>query len=416
MATIDQLFITIGMWFSSLLVDTLGMPAAIATPLGKVVQAIVVCTFAAVTFLALTYTERKVIARVQDRIGPNRVGPLGLFQPLADAIKMFTKEQTMPAIADALVFQIAPVLAAVPALMLFAVIPFGRDMVASDMDAGIIYLIAIGSLAEIAILMGGWASRNKYSLLGAMRAVAQMISYEIPLVLALMGVIMMSGSLRLNDLVEAQVLPFVLLQPLAFILFVISAAAETGRSPFDIIEAESEIVAGYHTEYAGMQFGLFQMGEFLGFYAQSCIMATIFFGGWRGPEILPSWLWFWLKSWIGVFIFQWAFRSTFPRLRIDQLQAFCWKFMVPAALLNVFVTSIVAKLFPITQVVNGQLQQVPSGADWLVIAGVYLAANLLTFFILALLYRGEVRRSVAQFEAQAGTPSPKRIDTEAAAV
>lgn len=417
MEFIDQIFVNLWGWFISLLIDTLGIAPEIVGLIDIFLKAIIVCTFAATTFLALTFTERKVIARVQDRIGPNRVGPYGLLQPLADAIKMFTKEQTMPAIADKVIFQIAPIFAAAPSLMIFAVIPFGRDMVASDMDVGLIFIIAIGSIAEIAILMGGWASRNKYSLLGAMRAVAQMISYEIPLVLSFMGLVMITGSLNLNDMVEAQVVPFLLLQPFAFLVFIISAAAETGRSPFDIMEAESEIIAGFHTEYAGMQFGLFQMGEFLGFYAQACIMATLFFGGWRGPEailfgysILPSWLWFWLKCWIGVFIFQWAFRSTFPRLRVDQLQAFCWKFLVPASVLNILITAFVTKLVPIVnwpegatelQLVGGALiPGVPAAANWLLVTIIYLAANLLTIIILARAYRGEVRRSVAQLEAR----------------
>ncbi|MBA3533202.1 MAG: NADH-quinone oxidoreductase subunit NuoH [Ardenticatenales bacterium] len=422
MEAIDQIFRTIGLWFSNFLLNTLGLPVEVAGPVGILVQALVVCTFAAVTFLALTYTERKVIARVQDRIGPNRVGPYGLLQPLADAIKMFTKEQTMPEVADKMVFQLAPLLAAIPSLMLFAVIPYGEGMVASNLDVGLIYIIAIGSFAEIAILMGGWSSRNKYSLLGAMRAVAQMISYEIPMVLSFMGIILMTGSLRLNDIVVAQLVPFLLLQPIAFFIFLITAAAETGRSPFDIIEAESELLAGYHTEYAGMQFGLFQMGEFLGFYAQSAVLATLFFGGWRGPEFLPSWLWFWLKTWIGVFIFQWAFRTTFPRLRIDQLQAFCWKFLVPVSLLNVFVTAILVKFVPIVEIANGVVTGPLSKGigGWLMTIAIYLAANALMVLLVAVLYRGEVRRTVSQFEARvdsgvspAPTPAPKVTDREA---
>jgi NADH-quinone oxidoreductase subunit H len=397
MQAIDRIFISIGGWFSSLLTDTLGVPQSWASGIGTLLQAIVVLTFAALTFLVLTYTERKIIARVQDRIGPNRVGPYGLLQPIADAIKMFTKEQTMPEIADKLVFQLMPIVVAAPSLLLFAVVPFGRDMVASNLDVGLIYVVAIGSIAEIGILSAGWASRNKFSLLGAMRAVAQMISYEIPMVLALTGLILMTGSLNLNTIVEAQaVLPFVLLQPFAFLIFLIAAAAETGRSPFDIIEAESEIVAGYHTEYAGMQFGLFQMGEFLGFYAQSAIAATLFLGGWQGP-LLPSWLWFWLKTWFVVFIFQWAFRTTFPRLRIDQLQAFCWKFLVPAAVLNLLVTAFLVYLFPI---VNADGTLAPGGGGWLVTLLAYLIGNVIVIALLAVLYRSQARRSVAQFEAE----------------
>jgi NADH-quinone oxidoreductase subunit H len=421
MEVIDRIFISAGDFGRSLLVETLGVPEGIANLIGLLTVAIVVCTYAALTFLVLTLLERKVVARIQDRIGPNRVGPYGMLQPFADAIKMFTKEQTMPEIADRVVFQIAPVLAAVPSLMLFAVIPYGQDMVPANLDVGLIYIIAVGTFGEIAIIMGGWASRNKFSLLGAMRAVAQMISYEIPMVLAFMGIILMTGSLRLNEIVLAQGLPFILLQPLAFFIFLVSAAAETGRSPFDIMEAESEIVAGYHTEYAGMQFGLFQMAEFLGFYAQSAIATTLFLGGWRGPAFLPSWMWFWLKTWLVVFIFQWAFRGTFPRLRIDQLQAFCWKFLVPAALLNVFVTAIIAhpQFFPIVTMQEGGRVIREGPVEWLTALAVYLIANVLMVVLLAFLYRNEIRRSVGQFEARVESMTPaaaRPVEREAATV
>jgi NADH-quinone oxidoreductase subunit H len=422
MEVIDRIFISAGDFGRSLLVNTLGVPEGIANLIGLLTVAIVVCTYAALTFLVLTLLERKVVARIQDRIGPNRVGPYGMLQPFADAIKMFTKEQTMPEIADRVVFQIAPVLAAVPSLMLFAVIPYGQNMVPANLDVGLIYIIAVGTFGEIAIIMGGWASRNKFSLLGAMRAVAQMISYEIPMVLAFMGIILMTGSLRLNDIVLAQhAVPFILLQPLAFFIFLVSAAAETGRSPFDIMEAESEIVAGYHTEYAGMQFGLFQMAEFLGFYAQSAIATTLFLGGWHGPAFLPSWMWFWLKTWLVVFIFQWAFRGTFPRLRIDQLQAFCWKFLVPAALLNVFVTAIIAhpQFFPIVRVQGGERVMLDGPVAWLTTLAIYLIANVLMVVLLAFLYRNEIRRSVGQYEARVESMTPaaaRPVEREAATV
>lgn len=413
MRAIDELFVSIGGWFTRLLTETLGVPDLAAGLVGALARALVVCTFAALTFLVLTYLERKIIARIQDRVGPNRVGPFGIFQPIADAIKMFTKEQTVPLTADRLLFEIAPLMAAAPSLMLFAVVPFGRGMVASDMDVGLIYLIAIGSFAEIGILMGGWASRSKYSLLGAMRAVAQMISYEIPMALAFVGLILMTGSLNLSFIVENQIVPFIFLQPLAFLIFLVAAAAESGRSPFDIMEAESELIAGYHTEYAGMQFGLFQMGEFLGFYGQSAIATTLFLGGWQGP-VLPTWLWFWLKTWLIVFVFQWAFRGTFPRLRIDQLQAFCWKFLVPSAVLVILMNALLVPFFPIVQ--NG-VRVVNTVPEWAVTTLVYLGANILTGLLILVLYRGEVRRSVAQFEAESLSmpPTPRvELDREAA--
>jgi NADH-quinone oxidoreductase subunit H len=330
-----------------------------------------------------------------------------VLQPIADAIKMFTKELTTPAGAHKLTFNLAPIIAVAPALMVFAVIPFGEGMVAADLNVGVIYFIAISSVAEIGILMGGWASRNKFALLGAMRAVAQMISYEIPMVLSFMGILMMAGTLRLSALVEAQVLPFLLLQPLAFIIWLISATAELNRSPFDTMEAESEIVAGYHTEYSGMKFGLFQMAEFVAAYASAAIATTIFFGGWRGIDLpgfdlVPGWLIFWLKTYIIVFVLFW-FRGTFPRLRIDQLQSFCWKVLVPAALLNVLVTGIIVYFFPIMR--NGV--QVPAGVGWIPTAIAYLVGNIVTVAILLVLYRRPTRRAAAQF--QAATPTPATI-------
>lgn len=402
MNLLDRLFINIGDAWTGLLLRFL--PEPVVSLIGIFLSAILISTFAALTFLVLTFLERKVVARIQDRIGPNRAGPLGILQPFADMFKMFTKELTTPAGAHKLVFNLAPIIAAAPGLMVFAVIPFGEGMVAADLDVGVLYFVAIGAVTEIGILMGGWASRNKFALLGAMRAVAQMISYEIPMVLSFMGILMMAGTLKLSTLVEAQVLPFLLLQPLAFIIWMVSTAAELNRSPFDIMEAESEIVAGYHTEYSGMKFGLFQMAEFVAAYASAAIATTIFFGGWRGIDlpgidILPGWLIFWLKTYIIVFVLFW-FRGTFPRLRIDQLQAFCWKFLVPAALLNVLITGIVVYFFPIMR--NGV--QVPAGAAWVPTTVAYLVGNVAAVVLLLILYRRPTRRAAAQFQAAAPTP------------
>ncbi|MCZ7572643.1 MAG: NADH-quinone oxidoreductase subunit NuoH [Ardenticatenaceae bacterium] len=403
MAFLDRLFIEIGHAWTTFLLRFL--PEGVVSLIGILLSAILISTFAALTFLVMTFLERKVVARIQDRIGPNRAGPFGVLQPFADMLKMFTKELTTPAGAHKIVFNLAPIIAAAPGLMIFAVIPFGKGMVAADLDVGVIYFIAIGSIAEIGILMGGWASRNKFALLGAMRAVAQMISYEIPMVLAFMGILMMAGTLKLSALVEAQVLPFLVLQPVAFLIWLVSAAAELNRSPFDIMEAESEIVAGYHTEYSGMKFGLFQMAEFVAAYASAAIATTVFFGGWRGidlpgVDIIPGWLIFWLKSYIIVFALFW-FRGTFPRLRIDQLQAFCWKFLVPAALLNVLVTGVVVYFFPIMRVGV----QVPAGAGWVVTTAAYLIGNAITIVLLLIFYRRPTRRAAAQFQAVEPTPA-----------
>ncbi len=408
MQQLDRLFILIGDWFHSLLAQWL--PEPVVSVIGMLLSALIIMTIAAVTMLYMTYLERKVVARIQDRIGPNRVGPFGLLQPLADGIKMFTKEMIVPTQAHKVVYNIAPVLAVTPAMMAFAVIPFGRDMVASDLDIGLLYLIAVSSVTEIAIVMGGWASRNKYSLLGGMRAAAQMLSYEIPMVLVLLSLVLMVGSLRLSDFVDVQTVPFILLQPFAFIVFLISAAAEVARSPFDIPEAESELIAGYHTEYGGMRFALFQMAEFVAALGMACIMVTLFLGGWRSWIIpLPSWLWFVIKTFVLINVWFW-FRGTFPRLRIDQLQALAWKFLVPASLLHAIMTAVLVTFFPLVK--DGQL--VVQGAEWLTTTVVYFVANVVLLFVLMLLYRPYVRRTVRQLRVATPAAAARQQEVQAA--
>lgn len=303
-------------------------------------------------FLGITFLERKVVGRMQDRWGPNRAGPWGLLQPLADMIKMFTKEDIVPDKADKIVHFLAPILVAALPLMAFAVIPIGPDASGRDLDIGILFVVAVTAPSAIAILMAGWGSNNKYSLLGGMRAVAQLVSYEVPMALSIMVVVMLSGSLSLQKIVAAQEGPFGLglgwfifavpIGPIAFFTYFISAIAETNRSPFDIPEAESEIVAGYHTEYTGMKFGLFQMGEYLSTLVQAALITTLFLGGWQGP-ILPGYLWFILKTAAVIFVFLWM-RGTLPRLRVDELMGLAWKFLVPVTLVNIFVTGILIRL------------------------------------------------------------------------
>jgi NADH-quinone oxidoreductase subunit H len=303
----------------------------------------------AFAFLIFTYLERKIIARIQDRWGPNRAGPWGILNPIADMIKMFTKEDIIPDRADKIVHFLAPIFVAAPPFIAFTVIPFGRGMIGRDLDIGILFVMAVTAPAAVAIMMAGWGSNNKYSLLGGMRAVAQLISYEVPMALSIMVIVMLTGSLSMQKIVEAQAGPggigvgwFIFafpVGPIAFFTYFISAVAETNRSPFDIPEAESEIVAGYHTEYTGMKFGLFQMGEYVTMFAQSSLLATLFFGGWQGP-ILPSYIWFFLKVSVFVFIFMWM-RGTLPRLRVDELMGFAWKTLVPVTLANIFLTGII---------------------------------------------------------------------------
>ncbi|MBI3615249.1 MAG: NADH-quinone oxidoreductase subunit NuoH [Candidatus Omnitrophica bacterium] len=296
----------------------------------------VILALAPVGMMYLTWAERKVIARIQDRVGPNRVGLYGLLQPLADGIKMLTKEDLVPEGADRLCHFLAPILIVVPALFLFTVLPFGPGLVAAPLTTGILFFVAIGSTQTLAIFMAGWGSRNKFSLLGAVRNAAQLIAYEVPLVLSLAVVPMVVGSLNLTEIVEAQRAGIFLFTPwglTGFLLILITGLAEVNRTPFDLPEAESEIVAGFHTEYSGMKFALFYMAEFLSTLAISALGATLFMGGWLGPEIIPGWLWVALKTFLLVFVMIWI-RGTWPRFRIDQLMGLAWKVLLPLSLAN----------------------------------------------------------------------------------
>jgi NADH-quinone oxidoreductase subunit H len=295
-------------------------------------------------FGIVTVIERKLLGRMQNRFGPNRVGPYGFLQFVADGIKALTKEDIVPARADKIVHFLAPIIIVVPALLNFAVIPFGKNMVAFDMSNGLLFFFAIGAATELAVFMAGWSSRNKYSLLGAMRAIAQMLSYEIPLIVSASAVIMFTGTLSFSKIAEAQsgysagfIPNWNILTPwgiASFIIFMIATTAELNRSPFDLPEGESEIVAGYYIEYSGFKFALFFLGEYFAMFAISGVTITLFLGGWNAPlpflEFLPSWFWFFSKLFLMIFLFIWL-RATLPRLRIDQLMNFSWKFLIPAS-------------------------------------------------------------------------------------
>ncbi|MDP2917219.1 MAG: NADH-quinone oxidoreductase subunit NuoH [Dehalococcoidia bacterium] len=305
---------------------------------------VVIIAFVLTIVMGFIYFERRALGRIQSRLGPNRTGPFGLLQPVADAIKVLLKEDIIPDKADKLVHWLAPIVAFFPVMLIFAVIPFQNGAMLVDLDIGILYIMAVSSVSTIGIFMAGWSSGNKYSLLGAMRAVASVVSYEIPLVLSIIGVILLSGSLSMNQIVIAQNIPFILLQPLGFLLFFISGCAEINRSPFDMLEADSEIVAGFHTEYSGMKFAMFYLVEYAEALAMSAIIATLFLGGWRGP-VLPPWLWFIIKIFVVFFLMIWT-RSTLPRVRIDQLMALAWKGLFPLALINLFITGVEVLLWP----------------------------------------------------------------------
>ncbi len=288
----------------------------------------------------LIWLERRLLALWQDRYGPNRVGPFGLAQPLADMIKIFFKEDWTPLFADRPVFVIAPAVIVVTALMSFAVIPFSPGILVSDLDIGVLFFLAMSSLGVYSVALAGWASNNKYALLGALRASAQMLAYEVFMGLSLMGVVAITGSFSMKAIVEAQEnVWFILLQPIGFVVFMIAGIAETHRIPFDLPEAESELVAGFHSEYSGMKFGMFFVGEYIGITLISALLVTLFLGGWHGP-FLPPIVWFFLK----VFFFICGFillRASLPRMRYDQLMAFGWKLMLPLSLINLMATGAV---------------------------------------------------------------------------
>ena len=302
--------------------------------------------------IAMIWLERKIMAHMQVRLGPMRVGPHGLLQPIADGIKLLFKEDIIPQKASKLLFIIAPIMTLVPALITFAVIPFvdkvkifgyNIDLVITDINVGFLYIFAVSSLGIYGIVMAGWASNNKYSLLGGIRSSAQMISYELTLGLSLIGVVMLTESLSLVDVVNGQAKFWnILLQPIGFFIYCTSAIAEVNRCPFDLPEAESELVAGYHTEYSSMKFAMFFMAEYANMITVSAIAVTFFLGGWHGP-FLPPVIWFMLKLSACLFFFIWV-RSTYPRLRYDQLMHFGWKFLLPLSLFNILITGLVMVL------------------------------------------------------------------------
>ena len=297
----------------------------------------------AVNALFLIWMERKVSAHMQLRLGPMEVGPHGAMQTVADALKLMGKELITPEEVDRPVYRLAPIVIFLPVLLSFLVIPFSRTLIIRDLNVGIVLILAFSTLAVLAILMAGWSSNNKYAVFGAIRSVAQNIAYEIPLLITVMSVILMVGSFRLSDIVAAQgSYWFVLVQPLAFILFITCATAETNRAPFDLPEAESELVAGFHTEYTGMRFALFFLAEYTNMFITSAVGAVLFLGGWQGP-ILPGVVWFLLKVYALIFLMMW-FRWTFPRVRFDQLITLAWKVLIPLAFANLLITALVLKL------------------------------------------------------------------------
>jgi NADH-quinone oxidoreductase subunit H len=345
--------------------------------LGALIGCLGVLAFVGATSIINIWIERRVVGRMQSRLGPNRLGPFGLLQPVADAIKLIQKEALTPRAADGLVFALAPIVVFVPAILAYAVLPWGKDMVLADLNVGVLYLVALGSTATIVVFMAGYASNNKYALLGSMRVIAMLISYEIPTLLALLGVVAFAGTMSLSGLVQFQDFYWswlIFFQPLAFVIFLLGATAELNRTPADIAEAESEIIAGYHIEYSGMKFGLFYAVELVNAISVSAIIAAVFLGGWWTfglEEFVPGFMLFIAKIYAMYFVLVW-FRGTLPRFRVDQLMGFAWKFLLPLALANVLLVAL--------EVLIWEEFDLSAGLVLPIFAGVNLAmAGLLVF-------------------------------------
>jgi len=320
------------------LLQSIGLPQVWVDLIALVASALIIFAVLALIALFLVWWERKVSAHIQQRLGPMRTGWHGWLQTIADAIKLIQKEDITPSLVDRPVFYWAPIICFVAAFAVYVTMPFGEGLIVSDLNIGILYIVAITTFTIISLLMAGWGSNNKYALLGGMRSAAQVVSYEVPMVVAILSIVLFVGSLSMVDIVESQAqiyqwyifrLPF---GPIAFIIYIIAATAETNRTPFDLPEAEQELVAGFNIEYSGMKFAMFFLAEFVNMFTVSAIGATLFLGGWQGP-FLPSWIWFLIKTFGLVFVFMW-FRWTYPRLRVDQLMEFSWKFLLPVAFAN----------------------------------------------------------------------------------
>lgn len=369
----------IGPWFHNLLVSS-GMSEGLANLIGDILGVLLLLGVVLTSAIFLIWLERKIAARLQDRIGPNRAGPYGLLQTMADIVKLLTKEDITPAGVDRVSYNIAPALSVMQIIMVAAIIPFGPAIIGADLNVGVLYFVALGGLASMGALMAGWSSNNKYALLGGFRVVAQLLSYEIPILLSMLAVVLWANTMSMNSLVKAQgvayfgFLPgyYLFVMPLAFVIFFIAALAEGERAPFDLLEAESEIVAGFNIEYSGLKFAWFFLQFFVNSLLLSAIIATLFLGGWHGPFVdqvpLLGVFYFFAKTTLVLFALMWV-RATYPRLRIDQMMAFCWKVLVPLALVVVFLAAIIVKL-PIGPSLRALLMSVSNIVALLVALGI----------------------------------------------
>ena len=376
------------------------VPSWLINGVSDIAGVLIICTFNLLIVLFLIWFERKIIARIQDRIGPNRVGGrYGLLQPVADAMKLMTKEDLTPVGADKIAFNLAPLIVVIAALMMWAVIPFAPGVSGTNLNVGVFYILAISSVSVVSLILAGWGSNNKYALLGAFRSVAQLVSYEVPMIMALLIPVILAGTMSTQGIVIQQSIWYVFVVPLSALIFFISALAELGRTPFDLLEAESEIVAGYHIEYSGMKFAMFFLAEFIGTLFMAALFTTIYLGGWRGPGSVQypilGLFYFSLKMFFVYFLFVWI-RGTLPRVRIDQLLNLNWKFLVPLVLALILVVTLVSKAM--------------EGAEEWQTAAVLLLSNL----ILGLLALDFIRRYARQrrSESEEVEKVEETIDTQ----
>lgn len=374
------------------------LPAWLSYVVAGLVIMIILVNMVLLGAAVFVWAERRLLGRFHNRIGPNRWGPFGLLQPIADLVKLLTKEDLTPANADRITFFAVPIVMVMPVILVLAVVPFAKDTALANLNVGVLYVLAVTSLTSVAIFMAGWSSNNRYAMFGAIRGVAVLISYEVPVVLCLLGVVLVAGSMSLSGIVAAQTVPFLLVQPLALFVFLAGTSAELNRTPFDVAEAESELVAGFHIEYSGVKFALIQTAEIGGVLTACAVTATLFLGGWSGPaSSYLGWLWFAMKVAVIAFIFVWV-RATFPRLRIDQLMALAWKFLLPLSMINLFATTLEVYFLRSDQ-------GVLSSNDLWIMAGINLVVAVTSIALFGTLIREKVRPSKPAIPAGAVAPA-----------
>jgi NADH-quinone oxidoreductase subunit H len=388
-------------WLAGLLAGA-GLNTGLVNFILMLIGIFVLASFLMALDIFLVWVERKVVARFQDRVGPNRLGPYGLIQPLADIIKLLIKEDITPDGADRIIYNLSPILALTTVLLLWAVIPFAPTILGTDVNVGVLFIVAIGAISTLGIIMAGWASNNKYALIGAFRTVAQMVSYEVPMVIILLVPVILARSMGINTIVNTQNIWYIVVAPLAALIFLVTSIAELGRSPFDLNEAESEIVAGFHIEYTGMKFGLFYAGELLHALTVSAIFSSLFLGGWRGPFVqqvpILGVVYLFVKSFFIYWVIMWI-RYSMPRIRIDHMLGFNWKFLTPLSLVVLLVTAIMDKL-------------VAGSATWIYSLSM-LAANLVIAWIALAIVRSYARRERARVSELMPLAHPAETSTSA---